>query len=152
MSPHGPVLLRVTAGTDTSRITLSIMIGLVVEHPHVQKKLHQELDDVLGTRTIWVAHNCFVFNRPVSFYMYVCWWTMHMTRAGDSGRVTLKLKDQLTYTSAVVHEALRVKTVAPIGVPHMTTRDTSLGEKLVHLLHMAHMCLWEIADGYHPAF
>ena len=52
MSPHGPFLLRVTAGTDTSRITLSIMIGLVVEHPDVQKKLHQELDDVLGTCTM----------------------------------------------------------------------------------------------------
>ena len=37
-----------SAGTDTSRVTLSIMIGLVVEHPEVQKKLHQELDDVLG--------------------------------------------------------------------------------------------------------
>ena len=24
------------------------MIGLVVEYPEVQKKLHQELDDVLG--------------------------------------------------------------------------------------------------------
>ena len=60
---------------------------------------------------------------------------------GDSGRVTLKLKDELTYTSAVVHEALRVKTVAPIGVPHMTTRDTSLGERLVRLLGMTHTCL-----------
>ena len=39
----------VTAGTDTSRITLSITIGLVVEHPEIQKKLQNELDDVLGS-------------------------------------------------------------------------------------------------------
>ena len=36
------------AGTDTSRITLSILIGLVAEHPEVQKKMQKELDDVLG--------------------------------------------------------------------------------------------------------
>ena len=45
-------LSRVLAGTDTSRVTLSIMIGLVVEHPEVQKKLHQELDDVLGEKNL----------------------------------------------------------------------------------------------------
>ena len=58
-----------------------------------------------------------------------CIYTLYVhghAPAGDAGRVTLKLKDQLTYTSAVVHEAMRVKTVVPIGVPHMTTRDTSL--------------------------
>ena len=36
------------AGTD-SRIALSIMIGLILERPEVQRKIHAELDDVLGT-------------------------------------------------------------------------------------------------------
>ena len=46
---------------------------------------------------------------------------------GDSGRVTWKSKDQLVYTSAVLFEAMRLKTVVPIGLLHKTTRDTSLG-------------------------
>ena len=36
------------AGTDTSRITLSMLIAYMAEHPDVQAKLHKELDDVLG--------------------------------------------------------------------------------------------------------
>ena len=72
MSPHGPFLLRVTAGTDTSRITLSIMIGLVVEHPEVQKKLHQELDDVLGKIEL-NFQNLLFFLKAFQFF------TVHLT-------------------------------------------------------------------------
>ena len=51
---------------------------------------------------------------------------------GEEGKVTLKLKDQLSYTNAVVHETMRYNTVVPVGVPHKTTCDTSLGKKLQH--------------------
>ena len=37
-----------SAGTDSSRITLSSMVGLVMERPETQHKIHAELDDVLG--------------------------------------------------------------------------------------------------------
>ena len=50
-----------------------------------------------------------------------------MVATGNFGRVTLKLKDQLVYTNAVLHESMRLKTVVPVGFPHLTTRDTSLG-------------------------
>ena len=43
-----PFILSI-AGIDASRITLSIMIGLILERPEVQRKIHAELDDVLGT-------------------------------------------------------------------------------------------------------
>ena len=46
---------------------------------------------------------------------------------GEDGKVTLKLKDQLSYTNAVVHETMRYSTVVPVGVPHQTTCDTTLG-------------------------
>ena len=48
-------------------------------------------------------------------------------QTGDSGQVTLKVKDKLPYTNAVVHEVMRIKPVAPIGLPHTTTCDTTLG-------------------------
>ena len=37
-----------SAGTDSTRITLSSMVGLVMERPEIQRKMHAELDDVLG--------------------------------------------------------------------------------------------------------
>ena len=46
---------------------------------------------------------------------------------GDSGQVTLKVKDKLPYTNAVVHEVMRIKPSAPVGLPHTTTCDTTLG-------------------------
>ena len=52
---------------------------------------------------------------------------------GDSGRVTLNVKEQLIYTSAVIHEAMRLHTVVALGVAHTTTCDTSLGKlDIVH--------------------
>ena len=83
-------------------------------------------------------------------YIYICTYEYIYLRAGDSGRVTLKLKDQLTYTSAVVHEAMRVKTVAPIGIPHMTTRDTSLRKAGTHPLYrrLLYFCWHGVGVSY----
>ena len=117
------------------------MIGLVVEHPEVQKKLHQELDDVLGTIN-WAQIpelTIFIIFMQTIHLLYMCVRVNIYLNVGDSGRVTLKLKDQLTYTSAVVHEAIRLKTVVPIGVPHMTTRNTSL-RKTNQLTHFHQVC------------
>ncbi|XP_077979519.1 steroid 17-alpha-hydroxylase/17,20 lyase-like [Glandiceps talaboti] len=36
-------------------------------------------------------------------------------------------RSRLPYCQAVIHEALRIRTVAPIGLPHTTTCDTSVG-------------------------
>ena len=51
-----------------------------------------------------------------------------MQLVGDAGRVTLQLKQQLSYTNAVLHESMRLETVVPIGLPHTTCTDTSLGK------------------------
>ena len=34
----------------------------------------------------------------------------------------------LSYTEAVLYESMRLSTVPPFGVPHVTSCDTSLGE------------------------
>ncbi|XP_077980152.1 steroid 17-alpha-hydroxylase/17,20 lyase-like [Glandiceps talaboti] len=36
-------------------------------------------------------------------------------------------RSRLPYCEAVIHETMRIRTVAPIGVPHTTTCDTSVG-------------------------
>ena len=46
-------------------------------------------------------------------------------------RVTLGDKDGLHYTRAVIYELLRYSSVVPIGVPHMTRKDTQLCGKPV---------------------
>ncbi|KAL4220456.1 hypothetical protein ACF0H5_020857 [Mactra antiquata] len=35
-------------------------------------------------------------------------------------------RPNLGYTEAVLHEAMRMSTVVPLGIPHMTTRDTEI--------------------------
>ncbi|XP_070574469.1 steroid 17-alpha-hydroxylase/17,20 lyase-like [Ptychodera flava] len=36
-------------------------------------------------------------------------------------------KNKLPYCDAVIHEIMRIRTVAPVGVPHKTIEDTSVG-------------------------
>ena len=40
-----------------------------------------------------------------------------------------KHRSDLAYTEAVLHESMRLATVAPTGVPHVTTCDTSVGKR-----------------------
>ena len=46
------------------------------------------------------------------------------------GSREIKLSDRpnLPYTEAVLHEAMRLRTVAPLSIPHTTTCETNIGE------------------------
>ncbi len=48
--------------------------------------------------------------------------------------VTMADKSNLHYTNAVLHEAMRIKPVAPNGVPRKTTTDCVVGKKRLLLL------------------
>ena len=45
---------------------------------------------------------------------------------GTDSRVTLDHKDSLPYTRAVILELLRYSSVAAVGIPHTTRKDTYL--------------------------
>ncbi|XP_055955296.1 steroid 17-alpha-hydroxylase/17,20 lyase-like [Patella vulgata] len=47
----------------------------------------------------------------------------------DAGQApTLRDRDRLPYTEAVLHESMRLCPVVPVGIPHTTRCDTTIGE------------------------
>lgn len=50
---------------------------------------------------------------------------------GKSRQVTLADKSNLPYTEATVFEALRMGMIAPLGIPHVTTKDTPLRGRII---------------------
>ena len=51
---------------------------------------------------------------------------------GRDGAVTADCREQLSYVDAFLHEVLRIKTVAPMGLFHETNKDIELGEILTN--------------------
>ena len=45
-----------------------------------------------------------------------------------------KHRSDLGYTEAVLHESMRLATVAACGLPHVTTCDTSVGKRHTSLI------------------
>ena len=45
---------------------------------------------------------------------------------GQDGMIKLSDRARLPYTEAVLHETLRMRPVAPLGLPHTTACDTKL--------------------------
>ena len=41
---------------------------------------------------------------------------------------SLRHRSELSYTEAVLHESMRLSSIVPTGIPHMTTCDTSVGQ------------------------
>ncbi|XP_062058743.1 cytochrome P450 2D17-like [Lepus europaeus] len=81
-----------TAGMVTTSATLVWALLLMILHPEVQRRVQQEIDEVIGPA-----------RRP---------------EMGDQVR--------LPYTTAVVHEVQRFADIAPMGAPHMTSRDVEV--------------------------
>ena len=80
------------AGSETLTSTLLWMILLFNNHPEVQAKVHQELDEVIGRTRL----------------------------------PSLKDRKSLPYLEATLAEVLRLRPVAPLGVPHKALVDTTL--------------------------
>ncbi|XP_014669707.1 PREDICTED: cytochrome P450 2U1-like [Priapulus caudatus] len=103
--------------------------------------------DLFGSGFVTTAHT-------------IIWGLLYMSRHGDvQRRVQAEIGEQigegrapnladmseLPYTVAVVHEVLRFKTVAPLGVPHANTKDLVVrgyhipkGTFIMPLLHAVH--------------
>uniref|UniRef100_H9GAZ5 Uncharacterized protein n=1 Tax=Anolis carolinensis TaxID=28377 RepID=H9GAZ5_ANOCA len=78
------------AGIDTSSITLIYGFLFLLKYPHVQEKVHKEIDRVVG-----------------------------------QGRMpTVKDRNQMPYTTAVLNEIQRLADVVPMNLPHFVTQDT----------------------------
>ncbi|XP_007523498.1 cytochrome P450 2D14-like [Erinaceus europaeus] len=81
-----------SAGMVTTSTTLAWALLLMILHPDVQRRVQQEIDEVIGQ------------SRPP------------------------EMADQahMPYTMAVIHEVQRFGDIVPLGVPHMTSRDTEV--------------------------
>nr|ALF38168.1 CYP2D50 [Equus caballus] len=77
------------AGMVTTSTALAWALLLMILHPDVQRRVQQEIDEVIGQA-----------RRP---------------EMGDQAR--------MPFTMAVVHEVQRFGDIAPVGAPHMTSRD-----------------------------
>uniref|UniRef100_A0A384D254 Cytochrome P450 2D15 n=1 Tax=Ursus maritimus TaxID=29073 RepID=A0A384D254_URSMA len=80
------------AGMVSTSTTLTWALLLMILHPDVQRRVQQEIDEVIGR-----------VQRP---------------EMGDQTR--------MPFTMAVVHEVQRFGDIVPLGLPHMTSRDTEV--------------------------
>lgn len=81
-----------SAGMVTTATTLTWALLLMILHPDVQRRVQQEIDEVIGQA--------------------------RQPEMGDQA--------QMPFTMAVLHEVQRFGDIIPLGVPHMTSRDTEV--------------------------
>ncbi|XP_059103410.1 cytochrome P450 2D20-like [Peromyscus eremicus] len=114
-----------TAGIVTTSTTLSWALLLMILHPDVQSRVHQEIDEVIGQG-----------RRP---------------EMADQAR--------MPYTNAVIHEVQRFADIAPMNIPHMTSRDIEVqgflipkGTTLIPNLSsvLKDETVWEKPLQFHP--
>ena len=58
---------------------------------------------------------------------------MVINPTGRDGEVTYQSREKMPYVDAVLHEMMRIKSVAAIGVFHETTEDMQLGKHIFML-------------------
>ncbi|XP_017904335.1 PREDICTED: cytochrome P450 2D14 isoform X2 [Capra hircus] len=106
-----------SAGMVTTSTTLAWALLLMILHPDVQRRVQQEIDEVIGK-----------VRRP---------------EMGDQAL--------MPFTVAVVHEVQRFADIAPLGVPHMTSRDIE-GTTLITNLSsvLKDETVWEKPFCFHP--
>ncbi|XP_037703455.1 cytochrome P450 2D17-like isoform X2 [Choloepus didactylus] len=113
------------AGMVTTSITLAWALLLMILHPDVQRRVHNEIDEVIGQG-----------RRP---------------EMADQGR--------MPFTTAVIHEVQRFGDIIPLGVPHMTSRDTEIQGFLIPkgtqlILNLSSVLkdetAWEKPFRFHP--
>ncbi len=51
-----------------------------------------------------------------------------------SRRAQVADRDKMPYTYAVLHEVMRIRPLAPMGLPHAVTEDLVLGESFGNLM------------------
>lgn len=91
------------AGIETTTTTMNWFVVFNVLWPEVQRKIHDELDSVIGR----------------------------------SRKPCLDDRTSLPYFEAAINETARLASVAPLGVPHWTTCDTSVaGFKIPRHIHV----------------
>lgn len=80
------------AATGTTCEALTWAIMFITAFPDVQNRIHEEIDEVVGTG--------------------------RLPRMSD--------RSQMPYTQAVMSESLRLGTIQPIGLPHVSAKDTTI--------------------------
>ncbi|XP_049740484.1 cytochrome P450 2D17-like [Elephas maximus indicus] len=113
------------AGMVTTSTTLDWALLLMLLHPDVQRRVQQEIDEVIGQ--------------------------VRQPQMEDQAR--------MPFTTAVVHEVQRFGDIVPLGVPHMTSRDTEVqgflipkGTTLICNLSsvLKDEAVWEQPFRFHP--
>ncbi|XP_063363714.1 farnesoate epoxidase-like [Cydia amplana] len=105
------------AGMETVGNTAVFLLLYVALNPHVQARLRQEIDDVVGPK--------------------------RSPALGDRAR--------MVYTEAVIMEALRISSVAPVGIPHMAREKTQLKNYVIPKGTLILLALHDLHNGSHWA-
>ncbi|KAK6312317.1 hypothetical protein J4Q44_G00179810 [Coregonus suidteri] len=113
------------AGTDTTGTTLRWGLLLMAKYPHIQDRVQDEINRVIGSR------------QPL-----------------------VKDRKNLPYTDAVIHEIQRLANIAPMAIPHTTSRDVTFqgyfikkGTSVIPLLTsvLQDDSEWESPQTFNPA-
>ena len=124
-----------TAGTDTSRYTLMWVLIYMARNPECQKKLQNEINEVAGQYVFILEIIKYYFDLHFAhftarneLFMQTFRNNFHHFFVVGKQPLTMADRSQLHYTNAVLHETMRIRTLAPFSLPHKTTCDTTIGK------------------------
>ena len=131
-----------SAGSETTATTLAWAVCFMIVHPEVQKKVQEEIDQVLGDRTPTLDDR----GRYTNFF-------------NSDTTSTFLFLSRLCYTEATIMEIQRLGSIAPQAVPHRTLADVQIkGYKIpkdTFVFSMLYYIMrdpdyWEKPDEFQP--
>ena len=97
-----------SAGSETTATTLAWAVCFMIIHPDVQRRVQQEIDEVLGDRTPTLD------DRGRSIQKFI------------EATVPKAINFRLCFTEATIMEIQRLGSIAPQAVPHRTLADINV--------------------------
>lgn len=103
------------AGTDTTATTIEWCLLFMAKYPHIQGKKKKFLPQWENAEHI-ILSQCDVCSERVQEELN---WVV------GSRQVRIEDRKNLPFTDAVIHESQRLANIAPMAIPHTTSKDVT---------------------------
>ncbi|KAL8173113.1 UNVERIFIED_CONTAM: hypothetical protein K2H54_040200 [Gekko kuhli] len=131
------------AGTETTSTTLRWGLLLMMKYPEIQILLSNRVNESVAIPVL----NSFKYS-PVREMQE------EITMVIGSAQPRTEHRAKLPYTDAVIHEVQRFANILPIGLPHATTADVTLGDffipKGTHITPLLYSVLYDESEWEKP--